>query len=185
MADKKQSKLKMSEEEKRQWDALYMFVKYEILGYDENMDLPRYFVLRLKGMAQGNLIAKAMDEAPQTYGYKVVLKTFEKKQAAIQWAINHSKFNNERHKFNWIMRLIENNINDVYLSMKDEENRLQVESSEDSTKKLQQSVKERKTIYEVPQPTEKLHTPNIVDNFKNATKKVAEKTWSDDDESLW
>lgn len=175
MAEKKSSNKKMSEEELRQWDALYSFVKYEVMGYDENMNLPQYLVLRLKGLTQGRHTPQTQDIAVQTYGYKVVLKTFEKQQGIIKWAIAHGKFNGENHKINWMMKLIENSINDVYLSMKDEENRLHTETTDLEKQKKSQTNKNNtsQTIND------------IVSNFENATKKTAVKTWSDDDETLW
>ena len=113
---------KTSDKEIREWDALYNYVKTAILGYDDNMNLPTYFVLRLKGMAQGKFVAKDRNKQNLTYGYPVVLKTFEVRKPLIDYAFKHKHFNGESHKINWLCCLIESGINDTYLKMKEEKN---------------------------------------------------------------
>ena len=47
---------KMSEEEKKSWEALYTYVKTNIMGYDENQALSSTMVLRLKGLLTNKFI---------------------------------------------------------------------------------------------------------------------------------
>ena len=47
---------KMTENEKKAWDDLYEYVKYNILKYDDNQALSSYMVLRLKGLLSGKFI---------------------------------------------------------------------------------------------------------------------------------
>jgi hypothetical protein len=54
-----------SQEEQDWWDALYMYVKNEILELDPKLNLNQYTVLRLRGMAQGCFVGKKRNECTQ------------------------------------------------------------------------------------------------------------------------
>ena len=41
---------KMTEKEKQDWESLYVYVKSNIMGYDDNQALSSTMVLRLKGL---------------------------------------------------------------------------------------------------------------------------------------
>ena len=48
------------------------------------------------------------------YSYKVILFTFKFKKRDILAAIQGKTFNDEKHKFNYIMVIVNNSINDIY-----------------------------------------------------------------------
>lgn len=106
---------KMTKEELKQWDDLYLYVKKEIMLYDENQSLPNNIVLRLKGLTQGKLIANNKTENKAKYTYEIVLYTFKICKPTIMNSVYGKTFNNEMSKFIYIAAIVENNINDVYL----------------------------------------------------------------------
>ena len=168
----KKSKVnKTSDQEIREWDALYNYVKISVFHYDDNMNLPKYFVLRLKGMAQGKFTAKDSDEQNLTYGYITVLKTFENKKPIIDYAFKNKQFKDESHKINWVCAIIENGLNDTYLRMK-EESKIIKKQRENTDNEIRENIKRVKPI------NGKLSMEDIIN-------KKAEVTWDEQDENLW
>ena len=106
---------KMTFEEEQDWDELYQYVRKNIMGYDENQRLPSYIVVRLQGLLKGKYMAsnKTLDSA--NYSYKTVLNTFKYCSPDIYRALRNGGFNGEQHKVNYIFKIVENNINDVYM----------------------------------------------------------------------
>lgn len=168
---KKTSIRKTSDQEQREWEALYFYVKKNILQYDDNMDLTNYCILRLKGMAQGRFAAQDRKTTGITYGYKVVLSTFEQKQELIRWSLQVKTFNSESHKINWIFKIIENNINDVYLKMREANKHEENQKLMNIPEQVNAGLKNR---------------TQVINNSDTQTQEPkAEKTWDDEDEQLW
>lgn len=161
-----------SDAEVKELDALYEYVKTVIFEYDENMILPSYFVLRLKGLAQGKRIAQDRTKHKLTYGYDTVLKTFEAKKSLIHYAFHNNHFNGESHKINWVCKLIERNINDVYLKLQQEKN---------FTKKEKDNIAQ--IIHESAQRIAKYNTTKST--MESIINNKAKKNWDDQDEDLW
>lgn len=105
----------MSNEEKQQWSELYQYVKKEILQYDEKQSIPSNLVLRLKGLKNGKLIANNNIQNNADYSFEIILYTFKLNKQNILNAISDKTFKNEMSKFIYITKIVENNINDVYL----------------------------------------------------------------------
>lgn len=99
------------------FDELYNYVKTNILSYDHNQALPSSFVLRLKGLSEGKYMANKKVKNKANYSYEVILNTFKACKRKIDYAIKNKDFSNETQKFNYIMAIINNNINDIYLRM--------------------------------------------------------------------
>lgn len=112
------AKRKMTEEEKRDWQELYNYVKFDILGYDENQALSSTMVLRLKGLLTNKFIENNNTKATANYSYKVVLNTFKYCKQDIDKALRIKSFENEMHRFLYIVKIVEKNINTVYMKMK-------------------------------------------------------------------
>lgn len=110
----------MSEKEKLDWDALYMYVK-NLLGYDENQALSSTMVLRLKGLLTNKFIENKNIEDGANYSYETILNTFKFCSPDIYRALRTNNFKNEQHKFLYITKIVENNINDVYMRMRNAE----------------------------------------------------------------
>jgi hypothetical protein len=104
----------MTEQEKQEWDDLYMYVKNEVMGYTSKV-FPKNFVLRLKGLSEGNFVANTSLTIKATYSFKVILLTFKLCKSKINDYLsrNGSSFQSEQHKFYGIMRIVESEINNT------------------------------------------------------------------------
>lgn len=106
------------EETQNDWIDLYEYVKKDIMEYPNDFKLPKYMVLRLRGLAKGQFIANKKHKPIANYEYKTILYTFKACKLKIIDTIKNTVFNNEQHKFNYIMVVIENNINDMVIRLK-------------------------------------------------------------------
>lgn len=111
---------KMTEKEKQDWENLYYHVK-KIMGYDENQALSNTMVLRLKGLLTNKFIENNNIESTANYSYEIILNTFKYSSLDIQKALRTNNFKDEPHKFNYILKIVEKNINTVYVKMKNAE----------------------------------------------------------------
>ena len=55
------------------------------------------------------------------YSYETILNTFKYCQPQIEKALRTNQFKDEMHKFNYILKIVEKNINTVYVGMKNAE----------------------------------------------------------------
>ena len=105
-------------EENRQWNALYEYVKKEILEYTDDMQLPRFMILRLRGLRNGKFMANKNSKPMASYDYNTILLTFKACKYDILRYTKQGIFKDEQHRFNYIMVIIENNINDIVMRLK-------------------------------------------------------------------
>ena len=147
-----------SQEEQDWWDALYMYVKNDILELDPKLHLNQYTVLRLRGMAQGCF----------TYGYRVILAAFSKMAPLIKYGFQTKTFNNLQHKVNWMMSIIEPHLNEIYIE--EESERKRIEDLQNQTSNVGEDI-------ERYQQTNKYI--NSQTEFKEA------KTWDKKHEDMW
>lgn len=112
------TKKHMSQQDKADWEELYAYVRHNVLGYDENQSLSRTMVLRLKGLLSNKFIANNNIDDTANYSYKVVLNTFKFCMPDIQRGFKNNLFKDEGHRFNYVLKIVENNLNTVYLRMK-------------------------------------------------------------------
>ena len=109
---------KMTEEEKRAWDELYTYVRKNIMGYDDNQALSSTMVLRLKGLLTNKFIENSNIASTANYSYETILNAFKYSLLDIQKVLRTNNFKDEMHKFNYILKIVEKNINTVYVKMK-------------------------------------------------------------------
>lgn len=109
------------EQEKKEFNELYEYVKKDILQYPNDVALPKYLVMRLKGLRDGKFIVNKKIKSKADYPYSVIMLTFKFCKSNILKAIETKNFKNEQMKINYIMVIIENNINDIVLRLKDKE----------------------------------------------------------------
>jgi len=102
------------------WEQLYDYVNDKVMNYEKNM-LSRDMVLRLKGMRDGKFFQDTKQSTDGIYPSKVILYTFKYCMADIQRAIQNNNFKSENHKFNYILKIVESNLNTVYVKMKKNE----------------------------------------------------------------
>ena len=112
---------RMTEKEKQDWESLYMYVKSNIMGYDENQALSSTMVLRLKGLLTNKFIENKNIEANANYSYETLLNAFKYSSLDIQKSLRTNNFRDEMHKFNYLLKIVEKNINTVYMKMKNAE----------------------------------------------------------------
>lgn len=118
--DKKNIK-QMSEQEKLDWDELYQYVRFNIMNYDEKQSLSRNMALRLKGLLTSKFIENKNTKDKSNYSYKTILTTFKYCRIDIQNAFRTKSFKDEQHKFNYALAIVEKNINDIYIKIKNVE----------------------------------------------------------------
>ena len=111
---------KMTDQEKQDWEELYFYVK-NLMNYDENHSLSKAMILRLKGLLTGKFIENKNIKDCANYSYQTILNTFKLCSPQIQKALRTNNFRDEQHKFNYILKVVESNINNVYLKMKNVE----------------------------------------------------------------
>ena len=115
----KTTKKHMSQQDKQDWDELYGFVCHKVMGYDENQSLSKTQVLRLKGLLNNKYMANNSVADTANYSYKVVLNTFKYCYLDIQKGLSNNTFVDENHKFSYILKIVENNLNTIYMRMKE------------------------------------------------------------------
>lgn len=125
---------RMTKQEKEDWDALYDFVREKILMYDKNQSLSRTMVLRLKGLLSNKFIENSNTEDSANYSYRTILNTFKFCIIDIQRGLHSNSFSDEMHKFNYVLKIVESNINTIYIRMQ------QAEKSKDKTEKMNTTV---------------------------------------------
>lgn len=111
----------MTEKEKQDWESLYYYVKNNIMGYDENQALSNTMVLRLKGLLTNKFMENNNIESTANYSYETILNTFKFCSPEISKALRTNRFVDEMHRFNFVLKIIERNINNVYMRMKNAE----------------------------------------------------------------
>lgn len=109
---------KETTQEKEDWESLYYYVKNNIMGYDENQSLSKSMVLRLKGLLNNKFMANNNIENTANYSYKTILNTFKFCSQDIKNGLRTNNFKDETHRFNYILKIVEKNINDVYIRMR-------------------------------------------------------------------
>lgn len=112
------AKQKMTKQEKEEWDELYQYVKKEILGYSDEQALTPKQVLKLKGLTQGKFVFNKKTSAVANYSYKIILYTFMAYKTEILNYISGKSFVDEQHKFNGILVIVREHINDIYMRTK-------------------------------------------------------------------
>lgn len=98
--------------ETKKWDTLYNYVRFEILNYTKEKQLSPNQRRRLQSLRSGEMIVKGT-KVEGGYDYDVILTTFKAKRIDIEKATYNKTFDTENGKFNYIMAIIENSINDI------------------------------------------------------------------------
>ena len=111
----------MTEEEKIAWDELYTYVKKNVMRYDDDQALSNAMVLRLKGLLTNKFMENSNIKSTANYSYETILNAFKYSSLDINKALRTNNFKDESHKFNYILKIVEKNINTVYVKMKNAE----------------------------------------------------------------
>lgn len=111
----------MTEEEKIAWDELYTYVKKNVMRYDDDQALSNAMVLRLKGLLTNKFMENNNIKSTANYSYETILNAFKYSSLDINKALRTNNFKDESHKFNYVLKIVEKNINTVYVKMKNAE----------------------------------------------------------------
>lgn len=104
-------------EKSKDWKSLCEYVKKQILEYDDNMKFPTYLALKLQGLKKGQNIANNNIEQQAQYDDYTLLCAFKlcRNKIVNYLHSNASKIKDENHKINLITKIVEPEINDVYI----------------------------------------------------------------------
>lgn len=103
-----------SKVEWEEWNKVYQYVRKEILGYPEGIQLTPYQRHKLQCLRSGTFLKIDDTMANKGYSYKIILSTFKLKKQEIINSTKGKTFEDEKHRFNYIMMIVGNSINDVY-----------------------------------------------------------------------
>lgn len=111
----------MTEQEKQDWDELYQYVKLNVFNYDENQSLPSNIVLALKGLQTGKAVENRKIKDNAHYPFKIILLSFKLNKNKIDYAIKTKDFKSEQSKFVYIKKIVEGDLNNLYIRVKESE----------------------------------------------------------------
>ena len=103
------------------WDELYTYVKKNIMNYDDNQALSSAMVLRLKGLLTNKFMENGNIQSTANYSYETILNAFKYSSPDINRVLRINNWADEMHKFNYVLKIVEKNINTVYVRMKNAE----------------------------------------------------------------
>lgn len=101
------------------WNELFEYVEHEIMLYDHDMRMPHSMILRLRGLARGNFMANNKIKPMAFYTFQDILTAFKVAKALMK---NKTDFEDDMHRFNYAMTIVENRINDIVKARKSREN---------------------------------------------------------------
>ena len=89
-----------------------------VLGYSDGQIMPSYLITRLQDLRNGTMLERGTGRTSRSkegYQYEVILDTFLTHSDKIEWCFKNKTFKTEKNKINYMMAIIENNINDNYI----------------------------------------------------------------------
>ncbi len=105
------------------------YVEKEIFGYDENQKLKQPSCLQLRGLINGKESGWYEVNGASNYPIKCVLIAFQINKNKILNSIRGKDFKSEISKMRYICAIVQNDINDVYMRLKDiERNKDKIET---------------------------------------------------------
>lgn len=104
---------KKSKEEKGKFDEVYEYIK-GLMGYSKTQQLTPHMRNKIMSIRKGDFV-KRDDKMYNSngYSYEVILTTFKATSIKIKQAIYGKVFEDDNHKFNYIMAIMMNSINDI------------------------------------------------------------------------
>lgn len=105
--------LEIRKKENAEFDELCKYVHRDIMLYGEHLKISKFIVMRLKGLRNGQFYANKERESKGSYTYKEIMLTFKAKKIDILSATKGKSFESDQGKFNYVMAIIENSINEI------------------------------------------------------------------------
>lgn len=128
-----------SKEEDDHWDSCYKYMK-SLLGIKEGMKLDTHAVMRLRGLRLGQYYPSGNNVKllKRGYDYEIILMTLKFSSGAIRKTLGEMSFKDQKHKIDYIMKIITSNIN--FMAVKVESNRATKRKVESSIGQEQNNV---------------------------------------------
>lgn len=137
-----EKRLKDIEVDKR--NTLYEYIKVEIMGYTKEKQLTPSMMTKLLSLRNGSLVRRGIVMNNNGYDYGLILTTFKAKKIEIERAIFGKTFEDDNHKFNYVMVIVANNINEVAKRL---ENANKQKNKEKELKEIVQDTKDIQEVY--------------------------------------
>lgn len=88
-----------------------------LLGYTEEQRLPRSLITRIQDLRNGTILKRGegrVVKSKEGYRYEIILDCLLTNGDNIRWAMKNNTFHKEINRINYLMAIIEGNINDIY-----------------------------------------------------------------------
>lgn len=129
-------KHRQSQKDTDTWNEILSYMEYKVLRHDDNQKMSRNDVLKLRGLMYGKRYADNRTEDEAKYSFECLLNTIKYSMPDINRALDRVQFEDENHKFNYVLRIIGGNLNTVYMRMK-------------QAKKKEEEIEKQDTSYAV------------------------------------
>lgn len=103
----------LKDKEYKEWCDLYDYVQLEIMGYTKEKKLTPIQRRTLQNLRNGDFLSKGDKVSTDGYSYPTILTTFKAKKLDIERATYNKTFEDDNHRFNYLMSIIKNSINDI------------------------------------------------------------------------
>ena len=137
------SEKELKDVETKKWHNLYDYVKVEVMGYTKEKQLTPSMRTKLLSLRNGSFVRKGVTMSKEGYDYDVILTTFKAKKIEVERAVFGKTFEDDNHKFKYIMVIITNSINDIAKRVEN------AKKQKDKEEELKEVVKETKDVKEV------------------------------------
>lgn len=139
---------KNKEQVRKDFSECYEFTK-KLMGYNDRQQLTGTQRCKLEAFYYGTFVQRGVEyKADMAYPHEVIMTTLKLCKPIIERALIGKSFENENHKYNYIIAIIRSNINDVYMRLKKKEehnktieNKIYNIQTEDKTKEYKSKPK--------------------------------------------
>lgn len=107
--------MEYKENEIKWFNEVYEYIK-ELLNYSEIQKLPNSLVTRIQDLRNGTIMQRGVGRVVKSkdgYTYQTILNTLLTLSEKIRWAFDNKEFTNENNKINYMMAIVDSNINDL------------------------------------------------------------------------
>lgn len=98
------------------FDQVYEQLK-ELLEYTSEQNLPKSLIIRIQDLRNGTIFKRGSGrviKSKEGYKYEIIFDCLLASGDSFKWAIKNNTFNKEINKINYLMAIVEGNINDSY-----------------------------------------------------------------------
>lgn len=90
----------------------------DLLGYSSNQKLPKSLITRIQDLRNGTIMKKGVGRVVKSkdgYKYEIIFDCLLSSGDNIRWCMKNKTFKNENSRINYLMAIVEANINDSYV----------------------------------------------------------------------